>query len=345
MCGISGNISKNLINLDLNKKASLKQNHRGPDFFNYHTEKIFSTNVYLAHNRLSIIDLSDVSNQPFYSPCGNIKLIFNGEIYNFDDLKRTILKNEIFVTSSDTEVLLKLWILFGEKLVDYIKGMFSFVITDSRLGVSYLYRDHFGIKPLFYSFKDDTFLFASDIIYINSIEPHEENLNIVVNYLNNGIYDFSDETFFKNIYQLLPGHFIKFDHKKFTLETHNYYVPTFYDLKNYSYNDIVKLLREKLIDSVRSHLISDVEVGAALSGGLDSTALVCLMKNYVKDKNIKTFSYISEDKNSEENWIDLVNAFVGADSYKIYSSSRCDSLKLNGEQFLIVYSFIKYSSI
>jgi len=158
MCGIAGIIGKSASELVLDKML-LIQKHRGPDF----TGKYFNKNIALGHNRLSIIDLSAVSNQPFLSEDNRYALVFNGEIYNYIELKEELKESYSFKTSSDTEVLLVAYIKWGKSCLSKLNGMFSFAIWDAVESKLFAARDRFGVKPLYYYKKGLNFYFASEI--------------------------------------------------------------------------------------------------------------------------------------------------------------------------------------
>ncbi|MEQ6353195.1 asparagine synthase (glutamine-hydrolyzing) [Lysinibacillus sp. M3] len=248
--------------------------HRGPDNGGKYSDSF----VTLGFRRLSIIDLSSTANQPIISEDGNIVLVFNGEIYNYMDLRQELLrKGYNFQTLSDSEVLIYGYLEYGFDIVKKLRGMFAFCIWDKNTGVLFLARDGFGIKPLYYTRNttDGSILFGSEI---KSFLPHpsfvkEFNKDALRPYLTFQ-YSVLDETFFKGVYKLPPAHYmvIEGDH----ISLHEYWDKKFHS-KDESLEKYVKDTRNVLKDSVKAHQISDVEVGSFLSGGIDSSYIASLL--------------------------------------------------------------------
>lgn len=288
MCGILG-----LLNYEKPHLENIKQSmsHRGPDDFSYYENR--KKNFFMYHSRLSIIDLDKRSHQPMRDHTENYIIVFNGEIYNYREIKKElVLKGHIFKTESDTEVVLTSYIQWGNLCLNKFRGMFSFCIYDIQNNELFLARDRFGIKPLLYFCADRKFLFSSElkpIIALNQVDKriNEESLNDIYEKGSVGNY----RTIFKNIRVLKPGHFMKID-----MAT-NITISPYYNKNNisykipmdFSYQDSVMMLREKLEESAKYHLISDVNIGAYLSGGIDSAATVALLQNAL-NKPIKTFT-------------------------------------------------------
>ena len=174
MCGIAGAFTTKLIKKsDIIQTLDLMKN-RGPDFSDYYENKLKSKYVCLLHSRLSIIDLKNRSNQPFR--INNYTISFNGEIYNYKELKKTLIEKKIkFKTNSDTEVLLWLYIIYGEKCLNLLEGMWSFVIYNNETNEMFLAKDRFGEKPLFYSYVEGEFVFGSEVKFIKSLSKKLQN--------------------------------------------------------------------------------------------------------------------------------------------------------------------------
>ena len=217
MCGIAGIIR---LNHSLNEKHINKINtivekitHRGP---NQKITKKINENNYIGFVRLSIIDLTDNSNQPIVSENKKISLIYNGEIYNYLDLKKTYFNDLTFKSNGDGEVLLKMYEKFGIEFINKIKGMFSISIIDNSKKTTYLIRDRFGIKPLYY-FKNNNFLYycseIKGLIASNEIK-REINFDEAKIYLNNGLINSNHQTWFKNIFQVKPGSYMEINDDK-----------------------------------------------------------------------------------------------------------------------------------
>ena len=293
MCGITGFVDKKS---KKEKDKIIKQMsdqiiHRGPDGEGYYTDDF----VALGHRRLSIVDVSGGA-QPIYNQDKSMVIIFNGEIYNYQALREELQKKGYqFQTKTDTEVILHGYEEWKDELFDKLRGMFAFVIYDKKNHDIVGARDHFGIKPFYYYQNDDEFFFASEIksFLVHPNFKKEINKDALKMYL---IFQYSvkEETFFKNVYKLKPGHY--FHYKEGKLEIKPYFQLSF-DKKNNkkSYETIQEELKNVLEDSIYYHqTTSDVEVGAYLSGGVDSSYVVSVGK---PDKTFSVgFSYEGFDE-------------------------------------------------
>jgi asparagine synthase (glutamine-hydrolysing) len=293
MCGIAGLIGKKITN---NQVFDLKKsmNHRGPDNFGEYYD---SDNVHinLWHSRLSIIDLNTSSNQPFSSTDKRFIIVFNGEIYNFKEIKDKLLSlGYIFKTSSDTEVLLNSFIEWNVKCLNYLEGMFAFSIWDKDKEILFSARDRFGEKPFYYSFEKNIFAFASEIRTLRILRDYDLDLNKkdLVTFLKYQNFSF-ESSIEKNIKSLLPGHYLILEKNK--IEVQNYW-----DVKNFLAEKInsnyttLQSLKLKIIESIDKSLISDVPLGVFLSGGIDSSIITAVSSKYL-NKNISTFSVCFDD--------------------------------------------------
>ncbi len=244
--------------------------HRGPDDADYYEDG----DVSLGFRRLSIIDLSG-GRQPMQNEDGSMVLVFNGEIYNYQDLKRDLLAaGHSFKTAADSEVLLHGYEEYGPDLLGKLRGMFAFVIWDKKKRELFGARDFFGIKPLYYAQMGGAFLFGSEI---KSFLPHpafhkELNPRALESYLSFQ-YSPGPETFFKEVYKLPPAHF--FTWKAGKMETKRYWLPTFNAQEDKSLDQWVDEIEKTFDNSVAAHKISDVEVGCFLSSGVDSSYVAC----------------------------------------------------------------------
>lgn len=276
MCGIVGFIDKKNKSdkKDIVEKMALRIKHRGPDDYGYYTDK----DIALAHRRLSIIDLSKKGKQPIYNEDKNLVIVFNGEIYNYEELKKDLIKKgHIFKTKTDTEVIIHGYEEYNTKFFSRLRGMFVFVIYDKLKKETIGCRDHFGIKPFYYYKDKDEFMFASEI---KAFLEHpnfkkEVNTKSLKMYL---IFQYSvfEETFFKNVYKLKPGTY--FIYKNGKLKTYEYFNVN-YEHGNKPYEVYKKELKSILEDSIKYHqTTSDVEVGSYLSGGVDSSYVVSVSK-------------------------------------------------------------------
>lgn len=276
MCGIIGYAGKN-IEKEQFESARDSLIHRGPDGFGAYYD--LQKGVALGHRRLSIIDLSDAANQPMISNDGRYAIIFNGEIFNYPELKKE-LSDYPFSSQGDTEVLLAAFIKWGKGCLNKLNGQFAFAIYDKQKGELFCARDHFGIKPFFYFFENGIFIFASEIKALFKLGLQKKPNDKMVNeYLKFGLYDHSDETFFQDIKSLSPGHFLVFKEGKIKIEK-------YWDLADIperefsgTREEAEDRLRELIEDAVRLQLRSDVPVGFNLSSGLDSGVLYYFSKS------------------------------------------------------------------
>ncbi len=305
MCGIAGFFGSRKIDDSVIKKTLSSMRNRGPDFSESFKQKIGDRNfIYLLHSRLSIIDLNDRSNQPF--TIKEYTIIFNGEIYNYIELKKILEKKGVkFRTNSDTEVLLQSYILFGEKCLDYLDGMWSFAIYDRKKQVLFLSRDRFAEKPLYYSVQPEGIYFGSQISFIKNLSNKEfkKNEKKINQYLSFGHKPvFKDrETFYKDISLLGFSENLTCNNEK-KIKIKKYWdINTKIDT-NISRQDAIDEIKKLLIETTSLRTRADVPAAFCLSGGIDSGSLASIA---VKELNykIKTYSIIDEDLryNEEDN--------------------------------------------
>ena len=293
MCGINGIISKNKNKDKLIKQMNDRIIHRGPNAEGVYVDE----DVALGQRRLSIIDLSG-GNQPIYNEDESILIIFNGEIYNYKDLKKDLTKYK-FKTESDTEVILHGYEEWGTNVVSKLRGMFAFCIYDKNKNKLFIARDHFGIKPLYYYQTKDIFLFSSEIKSFLDIPEFKKELNkeMLGAYLTFSFTPGSN-TFFKNVYKLSPGHYMTINTKTKAFKIEKYFTLKFSNTDK-DYQTIVNDISNSMKQSVKYHLISDVEVGSFLSSGIDSSYLVSLArpnKTYTVGYENKKYSEIEYAK-------------------------------------------------
>ena len=284
MCGISGFYSSTHDGLEIIKKTNLILSHRGPD-----NSDIFSSDngLYLGHRRLSIIDLNQRSNQPFKSDCGNFILTFNGEIYNYIELRQKLKNLSInFKTDSDTEVLLQSYINLGLfETLKNIRGMFAFCIYDKKKEKLFLARDQIGEKPLYYSKETNFFYFTSEIKSFSSLNhlgfEKKFKYELINDYFRSSSILDNSSTYFNNINKLEPAHFIEFDIKKNILIKQKYWNLEDHKL-NFSQNLNDINFEELLTKSIKDRLISDVPLGEMLTGDLDSSVMDMIAQKLTK---------------------------------------------------------------
>ena len=345
MCGIAGGWWRNetvaLRSLPLALQA---MHNRGPDDKGHDLFSFGELTLGLVQTRLSIIDLSSAGHQPMHSKDGRWVIVYNGEIYNYRELRDQLKRlGHYFASDSDTEVLLSAWAQWGKDCLTKLVGMFAFAVLDKQKKTLTCVRDAFGIKPFFYSNDTEGFRFASEIPALLAMLSGKPPLNIqrVYDYLVHGDYDSSSNTFYQGINHLPPAHWFSVD-----LETGNadapkqWWAPSVIERPSWCFDDAAEQVREQFLSNIRLHLRSDVRVGAALSGGIDSSAVVCAMRHLEPEMPIHTFSYIAEGSDvNEEYWVDRINSHVGAISHKVTVTAADlardldDMIRTQGEPF------------
>lgn len=271
MCGIVGLVTKKEKENTI-KLMSDRIKHRGPDGDGY----FIDGDVALGHRRLSIIDLSS-GDQPMFNEDGSVVTVFNGEIYNYQELKEELIAlGHDFKTKSDTEVLVHGYEEWHTDLPKHLRGMFAFAIYDKNKNEVFLARDNFGIKPLYFAKMNDTFMFASEIKAFLDVPDFEKifNESILETYLEFSFVP-TNETFFKGVHRLDAGCSLLYKDGEIKL---NKYFKLDFKEENMSFEDAVKNISDVMKDSVEKHLIADVEVGSFLSSGIDSSYIVSLAK-------------------------------------------------------------------
>jgi asparagine synthase (glutamine-hydrolysing) len=325
MCGIAGIVSPTGVSARSLGGMAATLRHRGPDGEGFalcsrggeiraaaSLADVASMpgpcTVGLAHTRLSIIDLSHASDQPMLDPETRHALVYNGEIYNYLELRRSLIeRGHRFSTTGDTEVVLRAYIEWGERCVERFVGMWAFAMLDPSRNVLFLSRDRFGIKPLYYWSATGTFCFASEIKALRAVpgvDP-EPDRGVVAKYIPTGVVDDTDHTFFAGVLQLPPAHNmdVRLDG---SLEARpwRYWAPPDGN-GDESVADAVERFRAALEGSVRLHLRSDVAVGTCLSGGLDSSSIVCVAAKLRELGGVPTyahhgFGYVPQDARYSE---------------------------------------------
>ena len=295
MCGIAGiyNFDQSKINPEISNLIKDSLEHRGPDFSKV---EYIEDNVALIHTRLAIIDLDQRSNQPMFSKDNRFSIVFNGEIYNFKEIRKTLeAKGVNFYTDGDTEVLLEGYIHFGSDVLELLRGQFSFAIYDSKEKSFFLARDRVGIKPLYFALIDNIFIFSSELKAIekSNLFSFTADLDSYVAYLRHLAVP-TDKTGNKNISKLEPGQFLKLDKNK-NISKYKYWDPFSIEEDNtITEQEAVSKVEELLIESVNYRKVSDVEVGLFLSGGLDSSLIGKLMSKNT-NSNVKGFNIDYEE--------------------------------------------------
>lgn len=337
MCGIAGAVFQNLTDINVQFVTTIlnSMHHRGPDgkgWFAFdgtnrlsgiQPQNIAQTKLILFHTRLSIIDLSADGHQPMISSNGRYVLTYNGEIYNYLELKGELASlGYIFKTKTDSEVLLAAYSHWDVAAFTKFEGMFAFGIFDTLLNKLILVRDFFGIKPLYYCVTQGNLYFASEIKTLLQFPGVNKQVNPqnVYEYLRFGLTDHNEQTMLKDIHQLPPAHYIEIDLQNLvqSMQIKQYWQINNGNTQQLSLEEAASQLKQIFSDNIIKHLRSDVTVGTALSGGIDSSAIVSTIKHSQPELSVNTFSYIAQDPNiSEEQWIDLVAKHTNVKSYKI----------------------------
>ena len=286
--------------------------HRGPDS----AGKYIDDKAYMGFRRLSIIDL-DNGSQPMFNENKKIVITFNGEIYNYQDLRKDLIeKGHVFANNSDTEVLIHSYEEYGKDMLNKLRGMFAFVIWDSEKETLFGARDFFGIKPFYYTVADGNMIYGSEIKSILEHPAYKKEVNPVAleNYLTFQ-YSVLDETFFKGIFKLMPGHCFTFHKGELNIE--RYWEPTFDADESKSLDEFVDEIDDVMHDSVEHHKISDVEVGSFLSSGVDSSYVAATFNG---DKTFTVgFDY---EKYNEIDYAKALSDKIKIDNYSKLVSSE-----------------------
>jgi len=319
MCGICGIIDQSKsLPLEARKELVIAMNkrlvHRGPDAEGIYSDKKFT----IAMRRLSIVD-TEGGNQPIFNETKDICIVFNGEIYNFEELRNRLIENgHTLKTSTDTEVLVHLYEDYGTDMLLMLKGMFAFCICDIKKGIYFIARDRFGEKPLYYHYKNRIFSFSSEVKSILENKNIERKLNheALPYYLRTSLVP-DPMTLFQNIHGLNAGQFILISDSG--LEINSYFKPDF-SVKNKfkTQEEAIECIEPLLEKSVQRQTIGDVPIGAFLSGGIDSSSIVALLQRQSSEP-IKTFNVKFEDQAYDESRIaKKVAQYYGTDHHEIF---------------------------
>lgn len=311
MCGITGYISSGVVKHEEIKIMNSQISHRGPD-----DEGIFiRDNVGFGHRRLSIIDLGS-GQQPMSNSDGSVWITFNGEIYNYRDIRKKLEGKCKFKTNSDTEVIIHLYEEKGIDCLSELRGMFAFAIYDFNKQRFFAARDHLGQKPFYYWNNENEFAFSSEIKGLLALKPElkEMDINALYEYLTVRIIT-PPRSMFKSIRKLPPAHYLIFENGKLIVE--RYWSLNYEPKLKEDFDSVTGMLEEQIKESVKYHLVSDVPVGAFLSGGMDSSIVVALMSG-MSDKPVKTFSGDVPYKNfSEIEYARLVSEKYKTESHEL----------------------------
>lgn len=385
MCGIAGIVSKNnsvsLKDAVFAMSQSIK--HRGPDgegfaFFSntisvpVHSNetplinkesKLFlynpsvsinelqdNHNLALAHRRLSIIDLSEAGHQPMCDTSGNYWLTFNGEIYNYIELRDELkYKGHQFITQTDSEVLIEAYKEWGVDCLQHFNGMFSFVLFDRKSNQLFCARDRVGVKPFYYINSNQVFAFASEYkAFIKSnLIPFEINEAQQLDYLLNANLETQDQSLFKGICELKPAHYIIYNLTSHHFDFKQYYTLPSTSFQQKSESEIIDLIERKVINAVKLRLRSDVEVGSCLSGGLDSSIIAGIIKHLEPNQHLKLFTATFPTESFDESSFAKLVSESNKGIWKTVTPTATDFFRdietLNYSQDLPIWSTSTYS--
>jgi asparagine synthase (glutamine-hydrolysing) len=300
--------------------------HRGPDDAGFY----FDGPVALAHRRLSIIDLSAGGHQPMVTPASDLAIVFNGEIYNFIELRDELRAcGYVFRTEGDTEVILHAYRHWGRSCVERFNGMWAFALYDRMRREIFLSRDRFGIKPLYYTLDEERFAFASEIKGLLAGFPdlRQPRASMIHHFMPSGALDDGVETFFQRVVALAPAHnlVVSLDRFEARIERH-WKLDREAFSERWGRGDPTETLRGLLDSSIALHMRSDVPVGTCLSGGVDSSALVCLMSRARSDP-VHTFSGLYPDAEYDESrWVQAIRRHTGCHGTDIRPQPQGDLL-------------------
>lgn len=324
MCGLVGGWelkASQTLSVSLNTALTLIR-HRGPDDSGTFSSTLGSAELQMGSARLAILDLSPAGHMPMKSTDGRFVLSFNGEITNYVEIKVELKdRGYVFQSSGDTEVLLAAWQEWGLDALGRLEGMFAFAAYDTVTNELTLVRDPFGIKPLFFHCSAGKLYYGSEVQAVLELLGGKPKINqqTAFEYLHWGYYDSSATTFFADIEQLRPGHFIRFDLNTGRAVAHaRYWWPSVRTSSSQTLEQAADELRELFLSSVRNNLRTDVPLGIALSGGLDSSAIACAVRHLEPDFELNTFSFfVPGFEKSEQQWAELVNETVKAKPHQV----------------------------
>lgn len=325
MCGICGYVSKNLYSNELLMTMNESIRYRGPDDTGVVMEKLGSGYIGLGHSRLSILDLSPKGHQPMYSKDGSCVIVYNGEIYNFRELRTELQKSGLtFESNCDTEVLLAAYQAYGIDFLNKLNGMFAFALLDKNKETILLARDRVGIKPLYYYYTGENFIWGSELkpIMCHPQFKKEIRKDVIAQFLCYK-YIISPNTIFHDTYKVEPGQYILWQNGKLSKKTYWNIYEKYNQLssnKIEAYEQAKMELKDLLYDSTKKRMIADVPVGTFLSGGIDSTVITAIAQN-ISNTPIHTYTIGFETKQENEaEYAKAIARYLGTDHTELYVS-------------------------
>lgn len=357
MCGLAVSVvgHPGVIGQAQIEDAARELAHRGPDYLGTEVHHTGGFSLGLVHTRLAIIDLSGAAHQPFKSRDGRWSLLFNGEIYNFVELRAELETLGCrFETLSDTEVLLQAWVTWGQAALSKFRGMFAFVVIDFKNRRLAAVRDSFGIKPLYYTRSSFGWSFASEISALQAIVGEKRNINhqTAYEYLAFGIYDRTQETFFNGLLSVTPGGIVEVDFSGISAEIRldRWFTPPPTVEVGLSWEEAKRGVFGALRRSIEMQLRADVGLGIALSGGIDSSAIAAITRKIEPTSQIKTFSFVSPGSPTDESfWSEKVSKYLGTSPHSVSPSAKQvatdleEVAKAQGEPFGSLSIYAQYA--
>ncbi len=325
MCGIAGFIGIN--NKSLLERMLQIQKHRGPDKTGLFFQN--GNGIGIGNVRLSIIDITDRGDQPLYNESKDVVVVFNGEIYNYKELRENLIKKgHKFYSNTDTEVIIHLYEEHSEKFVDYLNGMFGIAVLDLKNKRLILVRDRLGIKPLYYTLVDKRLIFASELKAILLYKEFSLNYKAIDNYLTYRYITDGQITMFSNIYKLLPGEILIYNYRNSNLKKYFYWDIKAKTKNRYTFSDDKEKFEYFFLlmkDSVKKRMIADVPVGIFLSSGIDSSLVAYFMAE-ISGKPIKTFSIDFGTEIDETKDVIWYTKMIGSDHHQLRVETQDISL-------------------
>ncbi|MCO5260552.1 MAG: asparagine synthase (glutamine-hydrolyzing) [Crocinitomicaceae bacterium] len=321
MCGITGYINlKEPVSKDIIQQMTDTLTHRGPDGEGIYVNE--QQNLAFGHRRLSFLDLSEQGAQPMKDSSTQVVITFNGEIYNFLDLREDLKNSYSFKTNTDTEVILAAYKKWGIDCINHLKGMFAFALYDINLNKLFLIRDRFGIKPLYYTIQEGKCLFASELKAIHKVNliPQKIDFSSFADYF---VYRYipSPKTIWEGVNKLPAAHYVEINLSDLSIQLKEYWKLNLNSLNNSPKTEVIKKTGELLKESIKEHIYADVPIGSFLSGGYDSSALVHYMREL--DQKPNTFSIgFSKWEKSEDQYAKIVANHLGVENKSVIADEH-----------------------